>query len=133
MNISFKKSKRNKIYEDFVNNPADRAKRRAFCKEFPSSIAEAAIRLHKRLLSYSSVGDYNRDYEQNDNRIEIKKGTSDNDALIFKVRVNGSWRKFFHDITANEELLTKDWEGKFDDIMNILVIDVNNHNYGSMH
>lgn len=42
MNISFKKTKTNKVYQDFVENPSDRKKRRIFSKEFNESIADEA-------------------------------------------------------------------------------------------
>ena len=58
MNVQFKETKTNKIYEDFVKEPTDRKKQRAFSKQFGNQIA----------------------------------------SEIFKVRVTGSWRKFFNNV-----------------------------------
>ena len=74
MNISFKKTKTNKVYQDFVENPSDRKKRRIFSKEFNESIADEAVKVHKRLRAYPTAGDYNKEYGQTLNAIELKKG-----------------------------------------------------------
>lgn len=134
MTISFKDTKDNNIYREYVSDPTNRAKMRAFFKKFGQNLAPEASKLHQRLLSYQNAGEYNQLYGQTDNRIEIKRGTRDRDCMIFKVRVTGAWRKFFYqelDIDG-QFLLTKDWEGNFFDIDRIYVIDVNNHDYASV-
>ena len=94
MNVQFKETKTNKIYEDFVKEPTDRKKQRAFSKQFGNQIA----------------------------------------SEIFKVRVTGSWRKFFNNVIDVEGnlLLKKDWGGDFGTIVDIYVIDVNNHEYDAV-
>lgn len=54
--------------------------------------------------------------------------------MIFKVRVTGSWRKFFNNVIDVEGnlLLKKDWDGDFGTIIDIYVIDVNNHEYDAV-
>ena len=90
MNVQFKDTKTNKIYEEFVNEPTDRKKQRAFSKQFGNQITSEAVKLHQRLQAYPTAGAYNKDYGQNANRIETKSGVRNNDAMIFKVRVTGS-------------------------------------------
>ena len=132
MTISFKKTKENKVYADFVQNPSDRSAMRAFNKLYSSQIAGDAVKLHQRMLSYSSAGAYNKDYGKTDNRIELKKGTKDKSPLVFKVRVSGSWRKFFYQVIDGDSLLTKDWMGDFEGVSEIEVITVNNHDYAAV-
>ena len=137
MNVQFKDTKTNKIYEEFVNDPADRKKLRAFGKQFGSQIASEAVKLHQRLQSYPTAGAYNKDYGQTANRIETKSGVKNNNPMIFKVRVTGSWRKFFNNVVDVEGtlLLKKDWGGDFGTIVDIYicnVIDVNNHEYDAV-
>ena len=98
MNVQFKETKTNKIYEDFVNEPTDRKKQRAFSKQFGNQIASEAVKLHQRLLAYPTAGAYNKDYGLTKNRVETKSGVKNNDPMIFKVRVTGSWRKFFNNV-----------------------------------
>ena len=121
MNVQFKDTKTNKIYEEFVNDPADRKKLRAFGKQFGSQIASEAVKLHQRLQSYPTAGAYNKDYGQTANRIETKSGVKNNNPMIFKVRVTGSWRKFFNNVVDVEGnlLLKKDWGGDFGTIVDI--------------
>lgn len=134
MNVRFKETKTNKIYEDFVKEPTDRKKLRAFNKQFGNQIASEAVKLHQRMISYPTAGDYNKVYGQTANRIETKSGVRNNDPMIFKVRVTGSWRKFFYNIVDVEGnfLIRKNWEGDFGTIVDIYVIDVNNHEYDAV-
>ena len=134
MNVKFRDTKSNKIYEDFVNNPTDRKNHRAFNKRFGNQIASEAVKLHERIKAYPSAGAYNKDYGQTANRIEIKSGVRNNEPMIFKVRVTSSWRKFFNSIIDAEEnlLVQKDWNGDFSSIVDIYVIDVNNHDYNAV-
>jgi len=134
MKISFKKTKENRCYEDFVNDPLDRGKRRKFERMYSQQIAESAIKLHQRLVSFGSAGEYNKMYGSTDNRIEKKQGTRSNAPMVFKVRVTGSYRKFFHheqDEIGNL-LLTKDWSGDFSLLTSLYVICVNNHDYNEV-
>ena len=134
MNVQFRDTKTNKIYEEFVNEPTDRKKQRAFSKQFGNQITSEAVKLHQRLQAYPTAGAYNKDYGQNANRIETKSGVRNNDAMIFKVRVTGSWRKFFNKVIDDEGnlLLKRDWDGEFGTIVDIYVIDVNNHEYDAV-
>ncbi len=134
MNVIFRDTKSNKIYEDFVKNPTDRTNHRAFNKRFGNQIASEAVKLHERIKAYPSAGAYNKDYGQTANRIEIKSGVRNNEPMIFKVRVTSSWRKFFNSIIdAKDNLLVqKDWNGDFCTIVDIYVIDVNNHDYNAV-
>lgn len=133
MDIRFKSSKECKCYQAFVEDPTNRANRRAFEKNF-GGIAEESVKLHKRLLSFTNAGAYNKIYGGTTNRIEIKRGERKENPLILKTRVTGSWRKFFHHIAtdAGDFLLVKDWIGNFDAISIIYIIDVNNHDYNAV-
>lgn len=135
MKITFKATKSNIIYQRFVEDPTDRAKQRAFYREFDSKIASSAAKLHQRLLAYSSVATYNKDYGQTTNRIETTKGTRDKDPLLLKVRVTGAWRKFFYSIntSSGDFLLEKEWSGQFDAVTDIYITNVNNHDYDAVH
>lgn len=130
MIINYGTSKEVKCYRDFVQNPDDRSSVRAFVKMFGKPLLEPAKRLHDRLTTYSSAGDYNKDYGTTDNRIELKLGVADKKPLVLKVRVGKGPRKFFHQIiNENEFLIKKDWEGDFNSVTTIYVIEVNNHDY----
>ena len=130
MNITFAPTKNNECYETFVKNPTDRKAKRDFAKHFDVSIISAVIRRHSLLCKFETAADYNAVYGKSENRIEHKEGVRDNEPYILKTRVTGNWRKFFHCIiTESDFLLTKDWKGQFEQIRNIYVIDVNNHNY----
>ena len=133
MDVSFNNSKECKIYEAFVTDSSNRKNRRAFIKHFGNQIADEAIKLHKRIKANNTAADYNRLYGQTENRIEIKKGCKDKDPLIFKTRVTGSYRKFFHHIKDDGHLkLKREWQGEFEDIVNIHVVAVNNHDYNAV-
>ena len=133
MQIRFKKTKELKVYEDFVEHPTDRKAFRTFLRYYPNDIVQESVKRHSLLKQYHTAMDYNKVYGQTANRIEIKDGTKNNQPLILKTRVTGSWRKFFY-VVADEEgyLLTKDWVGKFDEVRSIYVIDVNKHDYNAV-
>lgn len=135
MNMIFKDTKENRCYEDFVKNPDDKKKRRVFCKTYNKSIAEEAVKLHRRMEAFPSAEDYNKVFGITLNRIECKQGNKDKDPLVLKVRVTGSYRKFFHPILNLEEmtlLRKKEWTGQFQDVTNIYVISINHHDYNSI-
>lgn len=104
MNILFKNTKENKCYEEFVEDPSDRKKLRAFNKIYGPSIAGESVKLHKRLKQYDTAANYNKVYGLTANRIEIKNGGKDKDPFILKVRVTGAFRKFFYHIVTTESL-----------------------------
>lgn len=133
MDIRFKSTKECKCYQAFVEDPTNRSKRRAFGKMF-GSIEEESVKLHKRLLSFANAGAYNKVYGGTTNRIELKRGVKKENPLILKTRVTGSWRKFFHNIFSEKGdfLLLKDWNGNFDAVNVIYIIDVNNHDYNAV-
>lgn len=133
MDIRFKSSKACKCYQEFVEDPTNRAKRRAFGKMF-GAIEDESIKLHKRLHSFGDAGAYNKVYGSTANRIELKRGEKKENPLILKTRVTGSWRKFFYHLVtdAGDFLLVKDWTGNFDAVETIYVIDVNNHDYNAV-
>lgn len=133
MDIKFKDTKENNVYEQYVNDPTDRGKFRAFTKEYSKQIASEAVKLHNRLLSHESAGSYNRMFGTTNNRIETKKGTKQNECMCFKVRVTGAWRKFFHQKIGEELLITKNWTGDFDGITSIYVCEINKHDYDTIH
>ena len=132
MNILFKNTKENKCYEEFVEDPSDRKKLRAFNKIYGPSIAGESVKLHKRLKQYDTAANYNKVYGLTANRIEIKNGGKDKDPFILKVRVTGAFRKFFYHIVTTESLeflKKKDWKGAFEEASYIYVIEINNHDY----
>lgn len=132
MNILFKNTKENKCYEEFVEDPSDRKKLRAFNKIYGPSIAGESVKLHKRLKQYDTAADYNKAYGLTTNRIEVKTGGKDKDPFILKVRVTGAFRKFFYHIVITESLeflKKKDWKGSFEEVSDIYVIEINNHDY----
>lgn len=133
MNIRFKSTKACKSYQEFVEDPTDRAKRRTFGKIF-GGIEDESVKLHKRLLSFADAGAFNKVYGGTANRIELKRNEKNAHPLILKIRVTGSWRKFFYSIVTEDGdfLLVKDWTGNFDAVNSIYVIDVNNHDYNAV-
>lgn len=131
MRILFKDTKENRCYEDFVNNPSDRTKMRAFKKMY-GAIEDEAVKLHKRLNNFDTVAAYNKVYGSTNNRIETKSAGKEKDPFILKVRITGSYRKFFYhvlNLETMEFLKKRDWSGQFGDVSNIFVIAVNNHDY----
>lgn len=103
MIITFKKSKENKVYQEFVENPDDRKSRRSFQKIY-GTIADEALKVHNRLKSFETAGAYNRIYGSTTNRIELKVGCKEKEPQIFK-------------------------KGDFDAISSILVDEINKHDY----
>lgn len=129
MDIHYKKGKENSCYESFVKNPEDIKVRRAFLRLY-GNIANEAVKLHKRLLSFATVAEYNAVWGSTDNRIEIKHGQSHKNPMIFKTRVTSSYRKFFyHELENGLFKLVKDWTNNFSSISTIFVIGVTNHDY----
>jgi hypothetical protein len=132
MNIFYKNSKGNKCYREFVENPEDRAKRRAFARFFNDSIADEAANLHNRMKLVENAAVYNNLFGSAHNGIELKQGQKDKENLILKVRVTRSYRKFFSQLVDVETLSClkqKDWQGKFELITDIYVIEINHHDY----
>lgn len=134
MVIEYSNSKEVKCYQDFVLNPDSRSASRAFSKTFGVNLMEPAKKLHDRLKRYISAGAYNAMYGKTDNRIEIKQGCANKEALILKVRVGRGSRKFFNHMIDDDGnlLLTQNWQGDFNSIMTIFVIAVNNHDYNNI-
>ncbi|MBQ3635515.1 MAG: hypothetical protein II951_07875 [Bacteroidales bacterium] len=75
--------------------------------------------------------DYNAIYGSTDNRIELKDGVKAKEPLMLKVRVTRGWRKFFwHIIDQDGGLaLKRDWTGDFGSVIDILVVEINKHDY----
>lgn len=133
MELNYGTSKVAKCYRDFVQNPDDRKAVRAFEKMFGRPLLAPAKKLHDRLLQYESAGDYNRTYGSTDNRIELKRGVSEKDPLVLKVRIGIGFRKFFyHQIDEAVFLLKKDWVGDFNSVTSLFVFEVNNHDYNNV-
>lgn len=133
MTIEYKgNDKAVKCYRDFVNNPSDRTALRLFKKTF-GSLDSSAKKLHDRLVSFATAGAYNAVYGSTKNRIEIKQGCADKDPLVLKVRIDDSYRKFFHNLLDETNvLLKKNWGGDFNTVDRIFVISINNHEYGKV-
>lgn len=133
MNITYADTKEVVAYRDFVCTPTCRDAQRAFRKYFPPSIEKAAVKLHRRLsVEFANAGAYNRVYGRTDNRIELIEGQRDKEDLILKTRVNDSYRKFFNAFMTEDNsgvLAVGAWQGQFDIITDIHVVDVNNHDY----
>lgn len=136
MNITYSDKKDIIAYRDFVCNATDRNAQRRFRRYYPAEIEKAAVKLHNRLHSYSSVAAYNAVYGRSDNRIELLLGVGENERLIVKTRINDSYRKFFHIIAIKEDftmLIKRDWGGTLDETMtDLYVIEVNNHDYNGI-
>lgn len=133
MNITYTDTKEIVAYRDFVCTPTCRDAQRAFRKYFPPSIEKAAVKLHRRLsVEFANAGAYNRVYGRTENRIELIEGQRDKEDLILKTRVNDSYRKFFNAFMTEENpgvLAVGAWQGQFDIVTDIHVVDVNNHDY----
>lgn len=133
MNITYTDTKEVVAYRDFVCTPTCRDAQRTFRKYFPPTIEKAAVRLHQRLsIEFANAGAYNRVYGRTDNRIELIDGQRNNEDLILKTRVNDSYRKFFNALLTEEGpivLTVEAWQGQFENITDIHVVDVNNHDY----
>ena len=130
MIIDFKNTKELKCYKEFVEHPTDRKALRAFLKYFPKEITSDCVRRHELMKQYDTALEYNRVYGSTTNRIEKKDGAKQSNPLVLKVRVSGSWRKFFYVVCNNGDyLLARDWIGQFEDAKSIYIIDVNKHDY----
>lgn len=132
MNIEFDNKKTCECYRNLVENPVEPKYIRKFAKEFGEPLIPSAIKLHERLKSFNNVLEYNKVYFSTDNRIEIKKGLADKDRFILKVRVQGAFRKFFCHKVNGGLLIKKNWNGDFESVTDIYVIDVNKHDYNSV-
>lgn len=128
MNITFGKDKNMQVYEAFVNNPSDRKSIKDFCKYYSKDIMAGVLRRHKSFKQVANAYEYNQIYGKTENRIETLKGLPDKDSVILKVRVTGSYRKFFNVIVNDRYLKCSEWSN-FDCVENIYVFDVNHHNY----
>lgn len=132
MNITFKKGRENKCYEEFVNNPLDGSALRQFCKLYPKTIVKEVLNRHRLLSLFQTAAQYNAVYGATDNRIEKLQGIKGKEYFILKVRITSSYRKFFYvvsDIKNNEYLKVENWAGQFKDVSDIFVIEVNKHDY----
>lgn len=103
MDIRFKSSKACKCYQEFVENPTNRAKRRAFGKMF-GAIEEESIKLHKRLHSFVDAGAYNKVYGSTANRIELKRGEKKENPLILKLASLVVGENFFITLLQMQEI-----------------------------
>lgn len=134
MNIDYSNNKTVKCYRAFVENPENTKAKRAFDKLFGNTLAEEAVRLHKRLVNSLNAAYYNSMFGKPKNCIELMQATKDKEPKVFKVRVGLGPRKFFHQIIDEDGtfLLTKDWKGDYSKVESLFVIDVNNHDYKSI-
>lgn len=117
-----------------MENPTDRKIQRKF-RQFFNGIDHEALKLHIRIKASPNAKHYNT-ICTGKNCIQKAEGTADNHPLILKVRINGSYRKFFNyicDIERGDLLLTKDWAGEFEAITDIHVIDINKHDYSGIN
>jgi len=121
------RSKEMKALEGYISNPQDNKAKRKFERYF-NEVDSSIIKLHQKLLASENALVYNQIYSAN-NRIEIKRSSADKAPLILKLRVSNSYRKFFHSINDGELLITKDWDNQFDQVKDLLVVDLNKHNY----
>lgn len=133
MEIQYANTKEVECYKNYVLDPANRKNVRAFSKMFGIPLLDKAKKLHDRLKQCNNVGEYNS-IVSGDNKIEIKQGCKDNECLIFKVRLDRSYRKFFNYIKDGraERLLKKDWQGDFKIIRILYVVAINKHDYKSI-
>lgn len=133
MIIEFDKDKHCTIYKELVYNPEDRLAIKNFAKKFNKNIVGAAIKVHQKLESSPNASIYNLTASTN-NKIEMKSGVKDAHSVVLKIRVQQSFRKFFHfyetNTLGNEEFcLSKNWKGQFNKILKIYIYEVNNHDY----
>lgn len=128
MDVLFDNTKPCKIYQNFVLNRSDRKAQKDFFKTF-NKIDKSAIKIYDRLILSENGKKYN-DMSSCDNKIELKSGCRDNSPQEFKVRIDRAYRKFFLYLLCSEEYcLKKDWNGCFEEIKRIFVIDINKHDY----
>jgi hypothetical protein len=127
MDVLFDNNKSCKIYQNFVLNRSDRKAQKDFFKEF-NKIDKAAIKIYDRLILSKNGKIYNN-ISGPDNKIELKSGCKDNHPQEFKVRIDRAYRKFFLYLCSEEYCLKKDWNGCFEEIKQIFVIDINKHDY----
>jgi hypothetical protein len=133
MEVNYDKNKICDAYKELVENPHDRTSIKKFSKKFDRQIAPAAIKVHQRLISAPNASLFNLGASTN-NKIELKSGLENKEPVILKVRIQGSYRKFFYFYELNskgeeEFSLKKNWQGQFDKVLKILVYDVNKHDY----
>ena len=133
MDITYCNDKDVACYRDYVLHPDDRKASRAFAKRFGKELMAPAERLHERLKTCVSAGEYNVKFGQTKNCIEKMQGCRDGDPLVLKVRVSLKVRKFFyHMLAGSDPLLMRDWQGDFGSVTAIHVVAVNHHEYSKV-
>ena len=128
MTITFENNKECNCYENLVNNETDRAALKRFKKYFNQELLSAALKTHKKLLNADNAEIYNNT-STIDNKIQLKQGIAEKDALILKVRIQRDYRKFFYYIVNEICCLKNKWNGQFKDIRAIHVFEINKHDY----
>jgi hypothetical protein len=134
MNITFEDDKHCNCYRDLVDSEGGRQETKRFSKYFGNQIIPAVLKLHKRLKNADSAGRYNSIIGGN-NKIEKVAGRKKNEPLILKVRIQDAYRKFFHYMMIEDggsECLEENWTGQFDQVEDIHVFKINNHNYNEL-
>lgn len=123
--------KKCKAFEKFVNAPEDRNARKEFTRYFNQNLLKPAVKIYQKFKISENAHVYNIVASGN-NKIELLTGVRDNDPSVLKVRIQDSYRKFFHffcNETCDNLSLKKDWTGQFNQVKYIRVYEINNHDY----
>ncbi|WP_264566187.1 hypothetical protein [Flavobacterium sp. N3904] len=119
-----------------MENPTDRQAAKTFNKIYNQSILKSSIKVYQKLKSCDNALIYNQT-TSGDNKIEKVSGVKDKNPVVLKVRIQDSYRKFFHFYETNtfgeEDLsITKNWVGQYSTVNNILVFEINKHDYSAV-
>ncbi|WP_281979922.1 hypothetical protein [Tenacibaculum mesophilum] len=135
MEIEYKETKGCSVYKNLMSNPTDRKAIKKFNKEFNQTILGASIKTHQKLESSSNAFVFNQVSSKN-NKIEVLSGVKKKAPAVLKVRIQGSYRKFFHFYQTStfdsEFCIVENWVGQFKDVSRIHVFEINKHDYSKV-
>ena len=131
MKLNFSKNKDCLAIENIIKNSTDRSFVKNFNKRYNANLLKSTIKICKKLTLAENAYAYNM-VSSADNKIELLSGVKKNEPTVLKLRVQDGYRKFFHFFCKNSEenfSLHKDWVGQFNDVSNIYIYEMNNHDY----
>lgn len=132
MEVAFSDNKNCNAFQGLMSNPTDRQAIKGFCKFYNKELLKPSIKVYQRLVSSENGLIYNQTTTGH-NRIELVSGRKDKQSLVLKVRIQGDYRKFFNFYQNDTNFCTvEEWEGQFNGIRKIYVLDVNKHDYSGL-
>lgn len=136
MEIEFSSCKTCDAFKQLMANPTERKAIKNFNKFFNQAILKASIKVYQKLKSSENAHIYNSTTSGN-NKIELVSGIKKKEPVVLKVRIQDSYRKFFNfyqsDTSGSKDFCTvQNWQGQFNDVSNIYVLEVNKHDYSKV-